>query len=84
MTLAQLLEFVDALRPRYVVPMHYGVPHLAMAALPVASLVEMWPTGRVRAPSAPDESTFVVVAGPGPADFPLLCPLRPLRQRQTN
>jgi len=79
--LDELMEFVRVLRPKYVVPMHFGVPHLAMKALPLSSLVEVWPAKSVRLPPSARESSLTVIAGEPRPDFPQLCPLWPLRQR---
>jgi L-ascorbate metabolism protein UlaG (beta-lactamase superfamily) len=40
--LPDLMQFIEKLQPKIVVPMHFGVPGLQMSALPVGAFEEMW------------------------------------------
>ena len=41
-SLPDLLEFIEKLAPKIVIPMHFGVPNLAMNALPLEAFLEVW------------------------------------------
>lgn len=45
--LPDLMSFVEKLRPRIVVPMHFGVPNLAMKALSVGNLENFWDSEKI-------------------------------------
>jgi L-ascorbate metabolism protein UlaG (beta-lactamase superfamily) len=72
--LRDLMEMVEKLQPRIVVPMHFGVPGLSMSALPVEAFIEVWANEVV----AHKGSTFEVAADELPA-LPELHVLVPAR-----
>ena len=43
LSLPDLLEFIEAIQPKIVIPMHFGVPHLTMQIAPVEELERLWP-----------------------------------------
>lgn len=71
--LPDLMEFIEQLRPRIVIPMHFAVPHLAMKAAPVEELEALW-KGEI----ARGDSHFSVSRETLPAS-PQLRVLKPLR-----
>ena len=70
LALPDLMKFIEALGPKIVIPMHYGVPGLDMQIAPVEELEQLWTGELVRGGSScsvsgeslPDEAQLWVLA----------------------
>ena len=76
--LSDLMRFVDEVRPKIVIPMHFAVPNLGMKLQPVESFVDLWPRERVRIHSG---SSMEISRAMLP-DEPQLHVLQPLRLKE--
>ncbi len=52
LALPDLMQFVEAVEPKIVIPMHFGVPGLTMQIAPVDALEQLWPGEIVRGGSS--------------------------------
>ena len=73
--LPDLMKFIEAIEPKIVIPMHYGVPALDMKIAPVEELEALWSGEIVRG-----GSSFSISRESWPA-APILRVLTPLRLR---
>jgi L-ascorbate metabolism protein UlaG (beta-lactamase superfamily) len=76
LSLPDLVSFVEKLKPKAVIPMHFGVPGLQMEAQPLSDLVELWPW-----PVVQHRGSTVDTAQIEFGTEPVLHTIAPLRQK---